>query len=494
MFFLKSITRRIVFLHVITISITSAFMPVALYMLLKSSADGLQHRSLRENADLIARHLSVEPDGSVTLRLPPDLAALFSEAYGRYVYSIADASGRILYSSLKGGEPVFSGDKRLPYPDYLETKHGDVKLSGASIPVSTGDGTVWVQVAQDLEHRDVLIDDIVREFFSRVGWITLPILLLLFIIDVSIFRRALNPLLKASEMAEKIGPESTDVRLPLKTMPSEIKPLVHTVNRALGRLERGFLVQRDFTADAAHELRTPLSILQARIDTIPDRQMAKELSRDIARMKRIVSQLLDIAELEAFAVGPDETADLKAVCTDVAGFIAPLAVVEGKHILLDAPETPVRIRGNAEVLFRAVRNVAENALRHTPEGTAVTLLVQNSGTVSVSDCGSGIAPAEQALVFRRFWRKDRRGSTGAGLGLSIVKRIMDAHRGTITIENLTPAGCVFTLSFEPVRAAAKSGPARNGHESRTLPELAAQDRFDSVEAGHDRSMEISNPH
>jgi signal transduction histidine kinase len=480
MFFLKSITRRIVFLHVITISITSAFMPVALYMLLKSTAEDLQHRSLRENADLIARHLSAGADGSVTLRLPPDIDALFSEAYGRYAYSVADASGRILYSSLKGGKPVFSGDLRLPYPDYLETKHSDVRLSGASIPVKAGDSTVWVQVAQDLEHRDVLIDDIVREFFSRVGWITLPILLMLLIIDLSIFRRALNPLLKASQMAEKIGPESTDVRLPLEAMPSEIKPLVHTVNQALGRLERGFLVQRDFTADAAHELRTPLSILQARVDTIPDRQVAKELSLDIARMKRIVSQLLDIAELEAFAVGPDETADLKAVCTDVAGFIAPLAVREGKHILLDAPETPVRIHGNAEVLFRAVRNVAENALRHTPEGTAVTVLVQDSGTVSVSDCGPGIAPAEQAQIFRRFWRKDRRGSSGAGLGLSIVKRIMDAHQGTITIGNLSPRGCVFTLNFKLVRAAAVSGPVWDGYGKHPLPAAAAQDRLESL--------------
>jgi len=480
MFILKSITRRIVFLHVITISITSAFMPVALYLLLKSSAEDLLHRSLRENAGLIARYLSTQPDGSIVLSLPPDIGALFSEAYGRYAFTVADASGRILYSSLKGGEAVFSGDKRLPYPDYLETKRGDVILSGASIPVRAGDGTVWVQVAQDLEHRDVLIDDIVREFFSRVGWITLPILLLLLIIDVGIFRRALNPLLKASEMAEKIGPESTDVRLPLEAMPSEIKPLVHTVNQALGRLERGFLVQRDFTADAAHELRTPLSILQARIDTIPDRQVAKELSRDIARMKRIVSQLLDIAELEAFAVGPDETADLKAVCTDVAGFIAPLAIVEGKHILLDAPEMPVWIHGNAEVLFRAVRNVAENALRHTPEGTAVTVLVQNSSTVSISDCGPGIASAEKAQIFRRFWRKDRRGSTGAGLGLSIVKRIMDAHQGTITIRNLNPQGCVFILKFEPPGAAAISGPARNGYGRHAFPAATAQDHFESL--------------
>src|SRR5215469_1595684 len=94
MFFLKSITRRIVFLHVITISITSAFMPVALYLLLKSSAEDLLHRSLRENAKLIARYLTARPDGSIVLSLPPDIGALFSDAYGRYAYSVTDASGR----------------------------------------------------------------------------------------------------------------------------------------------------------------------------------------------------------------------------------------------------------------------------------------------------------------------------------------------------------------------------------------------------------------
>src|SRR5215831_18176720 len=101
MFFLKSITRRIVFLHVITIAITSAFMPVALYVLLKSTAEDLQHRSLSENADLIARYLSAQPDGSIMLGLPPDIAALFSETYGRFAYSVADASGHVIYSSLK---------------------------------------------------------------------------------------------------------------------------------------------------------------------------------------------------------------------------------------------------------------------------------------------------------------------------------------------------------------------------------------------------------
>ena len=282
---------------------------------------------------------------------------------------------------------------------------------------------------------------------AALGWITIPILLSLLIIDMSIFRGALSPLLKASQMAEKIGPERTDVRLPLDAIPSEIKPLVQTVNQALDRLERGFLVQRDFTGDAAHELRTPLSILQARVDTIADRKVANDLSRDIARMKRVVSQLLDMAELEAFTVRPEEAADLKAVCVEVAEYIAPLAVAEGKHILLDAPETGVLVRGNAEVLFRAIRNVAENAIRHTPKDTTVSIAVKAIGTVSVSDHGPGIAPSERAQIFQRFWRKDRSGSSGTGLGLSIVKRIMDAHQGEIEILNLNP-GCAFILKFQ----------------------------------------------
>ncbi len=475
MYFFKSITQRIIFLHVAAILITSVFMPVALYLLLRSAAEDLQHRSLRENAALIAGHLSQDPGGRIALNLPPELSTLFSDAYGRYVYSVADASGHVLFSSLPGGKAVFEDTGRGPDPEYLQAKRRDAILSGASIPAKAGTSTVYVQVAEDLEHRDVIVDDIVREFFGRAGWITIPILLSLLVIDVSIFRKALSPLLKASEMAEEIGPERTDVRLPLEAMPSEIRPLVQTINGALDRLERGFMVQRDFTADAAHELRTPLSILQARIDTIPDKATAKELSRDIARMKRIVSQLLDIAELEAFSVGHEETADLKAVCVEAAEFVAPLAVSEGKQILLEAPETPVPVNGNGEILFRAVRNIAENAIRHTPKGTTVTIEVQPNGQVSVTDEGPGIPASEREQIFQRFWRKDRRGSSGAGLGLSIVKRIMDAHNGGIVIGNQDGGGCVFTLKLRVMRPFPLPGKARSDKAQGSLPAIAKEE-------------------
>ena len=443
----NSITTRIILLHAITIVLTSAFMPFTLYFLLQSAAEDLQHRSLQENVELIRRYLTEEPDGRVELRLPPDLKALFAESYGRYAYAIVDESGHVLFSSLRDGQALLAQGIN-PGPTFDSSQRGRSVFSLASIPVRAGSWQIWVQISLDMQHRDVLLDDIVREFFARVGWITIPILLFLLVIDVLIFRRALRPLIEASGFAAKIGPESISVRLPLETIPTEIKPLVRTVNEALDRLEEGFRVQRDFTADAAHELRTPLSILQARVDTLADKIAASELTRDIARMKRVVSQLLDIAELETFCVSPQETADLSAVCLEVVEFMAPVAIGQSKQISLDAPEKPAIIRGNSEVLFRALRNVVENAVRFTPPGTRVSIELTANGQLSVSDEGPGIPVSEQQYIFQRFWRQDRSRSSGSGLGLAIVKRIADAHKAKLHLTNLIPAGCRVTLEFK----------------------------------------------
>ncbi len=350
-------------------------------------------------------------------------------------------------TSLDDRSPIFPDDARSPQTAFLATQHGNSQIYGVSIPKEIGNRTVWVQVAEDLAHRDVLIDDIVADFFWRVGWVTLPILLLLLAIDIAIFHRALRPVVRASEKAQSIGPTRTDVRLPVAGLPNEILPLVSAVNQALDRLEQGFRVQREFTADAAHELRTPLTILRTRIDTLADRQVAEALRQDIAGMSRIVSQLLDIAELETFVVDPLETADLQTICTEVAEFIAPLALAQGKNIALSGAKGPVWVKGNPETLSRAIRNLAENAINHTPQGTAVEIVISESGSVSVLDEGPGIPDGERELVFRRFWRRDRRRTGSAGLGLSIVRRIVEAHLGTITVENRPTGGAQFCLSF-----------------------------------------------
>jgi signal transduction histidine kinase len=443
----KSIISRIICLHVIAVGITTVCMPLALYWLLNSAANNLHHRALREHADTVSRYLMSDPDGTWALHLPSGLQELYSEAYGRYAYAVLDDAGHTVFSSLDDRSPIFPDDARSPQTAFLETRHGNSQIYGVSIPKEIGNRTVWVQVAEDLAHRDVLIDDIVADFFWRVGWVTLPILLLLLAIDIAIFHRALRPVVRASEKAQSIGPTRTDVRLPVAGLPNEILPLVFAVNQALDRLEQGFRVQREFTADAAHELRTPLTILRTRIDTLADRQVAEALRQDIAGMSRIVSQLLDIAELETFVVDPLETADLQTICTEVAEFIAPLALAQGKNIALSGAKGPVWVKGNPETLSRAIRNLAENAINHTPQGTAVEIVISESGSVSVLDEGPGIPDGERELVFRRFWRRDRRRTGSAGLGLSIVRRIVEAHLGTITVENRPTGGAQFCLSF-----------------------------------------------
>ena len=447
----KSIISRIISLHVIAIGITSICMPLALYWLLSSTATDLQHRALSDHADTIARYLEIGPDGAWSLRLPAGLEELYSESYGRYGYAVLDDAGKTLFSSLANHAPIFSDDRRAPNPSFLETRSGGAVIEGASIPKQVGGRSVWIQVSQDLLHRDVLIDDIVADFFPRIAWIILPILLLLLAIDIAIFRRALRPVLKASDTAQTISPARTEVRLPTADIPREILPLVSAVNQALERLEHGFRTQREFTADAAHELRTPLTVLRARIDTLADQGVREALGHDIAGMSRIVSQLLDIAELESFVVDPAERADLQSVCAEVASFMAPLALALDKSIALTGAKGPVWIKGNPETLFQAVRNLVENAIHHTPAGTTVEIEVTEHGMARVLDDGPGIPESERDVIFRRFWRRDRRRSGNAGLGLSIVSRIVEAHAGSIAVENRAGGGAVFSLSFVPAR-------------------------------------------
>jgi signal transduction histidine kinase len=443
----KSIISRIVILHVIAVAITSVLMSVALSWLLTMATNNIHNEAMEEQAVSLASHLAVQADGSFSLDLPPSLQGLYSQPYGRYSYAVLDDAGKTLFSSLKDKAPVFAADPRAATVEFLEQRIGDAAISGASIRRIVGGKTVWVQAAEDLSNSDVLIDDIVDDFYKHVGWITLPILLLLLVIDIAIFRRALMPLRQASETAQHIGPARTDIRLPLQEIPSEVRPLVSAINKALDRLDEGFRLQREFTADAAHELRTPLSILRTRVETLDDPGVAKALHQDIEAMSRVVGQLLDIAELEAFAIDPAEVADLQAVCAEVASFIAPLALEQSREIALLGSAAPVWVKGNAEMMKRAIRNLAENAIRHAPKDTLVEFVVEENGTAIVRDRGPGISDEERELIFHRFWRRDRNAQGSSGLGLSIVQRIAELHGATIEVQNRIMGGAQFSLHF-----------------------------------------------
>jgi len=446
-----SILSRIVFLHVVAVVITSILMSLALSWLLNYATNSIHDTAMEEQAASVGQHLSVGADGRLELNLPQDLLGLYSQAYGRYSYAVIDDHGDVLFSSLSDHAALFPADTRTGEVEFLQRRRGDATVSGASVRKEVGGRSVWIQTGEDLANRDVLIDDIVADFYKNVGWITLPILLVLLAADIAIFRRALRPLREASEIAGEIGPARPGLRLPTSEIPREVRQLVSAVNQGLDRLEEAFRVQRDFTADAAHELRTPLSILRTRIDMLQDREMREALRQDVEGMAHVISQLLDIAELDSFVVDPEERADLQSVAAEVAEFVAPLALAQGKDIALLGTTDPVWIKGSAEMLGRAIRNLAENAINHTAPGSTVEFVVETDGSVSVLDSGPGVPEDERKLIFQRFWRRDRskRGSTG--LGLSIVQRIAELHSATITVQNRRPGGACFSLRFTPLR-------------------------------------------
>src|SRR5262249_11678554 len=144
----------------------------------------------------------------------------------------------------------------------------------------------------------------------------------------------------------------------------------------------------------------------------------------------------------------NEVVDLHFVCAEVVAFVAPLAVAERKRLALTGTESPVWINGNGTLLFQAVRNVVDNAINFTKSGTTVEINVKPTGTASVGDEGPGVSDEERELIFQRFWRRNRSEQFGgAGLGLSIVSRIVEAHGGTVRVENRPTGGAIFYLNL-----------------------------------------------
>ena len=446
----RSIITRIVALHVVALGLTSILMPLALYWLLDQATNNLLRDSLRSEALTISSFLHSRPNGRLDMEIPADVRPLYTSDYGLYAFAVLDADDHVLFSSRNDGKALFApNDKSVSEWTSRRGSTGSTWF-GVTVVRPIGDKVYSIQIAQDLAHRDVIIDDVVRSFIPRVAWITFPILLALLLIDILIFRRALQPVHAASRTAAAIGPQRIDLRLPERDMPVEIVPLVHAVNQALDRLETGLRTQRDFAADMAHELRTSLAIVRARVDSLDAGPMRNALRADLVNMTRTVNQVLDIAELETFIVDTEAKADLHAVCADAVSFMAPLAVEVSKTISLVGDPGPVWVHGQAEALFRAVRNLIENAVRHTPAGVSIEVDVGRDGTVRVLDDGPGIAEADRESIFRRFWRRDRAKAESRGLGLAIVARVAETHEGSVTVANRPEGGAVFTLKLRPV--------------------------------------------
>lgn len=202
---------------------------------------------------------------------------------------------------------------------------------------------------------------------------------------------------------------------------------------------------RQFAADVAHELRTPLAVMRSNLDSLEEADVAGSLRADVDAMSRMVEQLLAAARLEFLEIGPTEQTDLHEICANVATHLAPLFINQERSIEVIGRDL-VLVRGNAHALEQAVRNLIENALRFSPHGSMVTVEVGDDATISVIDRGQGVPVGNRGDIFRRFVRSDRKAG-GTGLGLSIVRRTVEAHGGEVVVEDTPGGGATFTLRF-----------------------------------------------
>lgn len=245
--------------------------------------------------------------------------------------------------------------------------------------------------------------------------------------------RALARVSDVAERAAQIEPRRHGARLPVDGIPKEVSPLVTAFNGTLDRLENEARKRQRFLIDAAHELRTPIAIMQTRIDGMPEGQERRRLLDDVARLAETAEQLLDF-ERNDQGTDLNETVDLVEIARTTVADLAPLAITAGYQISFQSEVASLERKGSPSALPRAISNLVRNAIDHGGNAGMITISVSAGGEISVADEGPGIPAEHRELVFEPFYRVTPK-SKGAGLGLSLVKQIVANHGGQVSIRS-----------------------------------------------------------
>jgi two-component system OmpR family sensor kinase/two-component system sensor histidine kinase QseC len=342
---------------------------------------------------------------------------------------------------------IWTADGRVIYPPRLRSDLPTRALLGfADIAVQ---GTTWrtfsvatservIQVAQPLQIRQKLAADAALRSVAPLFLIAPALALLLWWLAA----RALAPLQRLTD-GVKARDEQSLQPLPMAGLPDEVAPLVAALNGLLQRLGDSLGAQRAFVADAAHELRSPLTALKLQMQLLlrsPDdaarSDAARALTEGIDRAARLVEQLLTLARAEPGAPTVAHTSvDLGELVRAAVAETVPFATARGTTLELIA-DAPVPMQGDAAALTALARNLADNAVRYAPPGSRVELrLFDDAGvpTLQVDDAGPGIAPADRERVFDRFYRHAAGDEPGTGLGLAIVRSVAERHGATVAL-------------------------------------------------------------
>lgn len=344
--------------------------------------------------------------------------------------------------------------------------YADATLNGEKFHVFTleQDGT-WLQVAQD----DFMRGELAMEIAIAALWPHLAGLPLMAFLIWWLVSRGLKPL---DDLRRAIAGRDIANLHAVEAQPSvELQPVIDELNGLLARLDASVVRERRFTADAAHELRTPLAVLRihaenamAALNEHERKTALTMLVRGVDRASRLVEQLLTLARVEPEAATHRfETVRLNALVREELAALAPIAARRGQEVDF-TDDGEAEVNGNRALLGILIRNLVDNALRYSPDGAPVRVFLQQIAgggqvLVRVEDDGPGIPPELATRVFERFFRADTSRGDGAGLGLSIVARIVELHGGKVQV--ISPQagkrGAVSVLL--PAQRTAKAAPA-----------------------------------
>jgi signal transduction histidine kinase len=259
---------------------------------------------------------------------------------------------------------------------------------------------------------------------------------------------------RVTRRALAIDPAAPQGSISLDEVPIELKPLVEALNRAFDEINAYIKMQRRFLGNAAHQLRTPLTLLRARIEDVAEPELRIALVRDVRRLTSLVSAMLDLARLQNHAIekGP---IDLAVVTLEVLADFSPSALDAGIELSLEQAEEDAAVVQGVEAAVRsALANLVGNALIHAEGAKRITATL-GRGSVSISDDGAGISPGDERKFIEPF-QTGNAAENGAGLGLSIVQEIMAAHGGEFIITSTPGGGTTASLRFPEAVAGTSS--------------------------------------
>jgi signal transduction histidine kinase len=430
---MRSIRARLLIALILLVAFVSLLAATVTYRRVLNETSALFDYQLRQMALSLRSQVSLAP----RVEVPPD------QGDTDFVIQIWDLFGARVYMSRPG----------LPLINQTVLGYADLSVRGQTwraYGLQTVDGVI--QIAQPIQVRERLA----RAAALRVVVPLLLLLPLMIVFVAWIVRRGLLPLRDVTAEVQRRDARSLT---PLATdnLPDEIEPLAAELNRLLARLQEAFAVQRAFIADAAHELRSPLTVLRLQLqllDRAPDdaaRQTARDsLGAAVDRAIHLVEQLLTLARSDpGETTGDFELIDLSAAAAQALADTHALAAA--RHIDLSLEHTGlVPVKGDPEALRTLARNLVDNAVRYTPPGGSVRVRCHTTDAetlLEVIDTGPGIVAADRARVFDRFYRRASANETGTGLGLAIVKAIAARHGARVVLDDAPSGGLHVTVSF-----------------------------------------------